>query len=565
MKNSKHRSSYYGKIFTSPLLMAIVVVFFAGCTNESQVIIGEPKVVAQPADLNPTTSEVLKSSLEEALENNGHLSSLNIRFVTIVQDLYAQNDFQPLWTNAGQWVSKADSLFQFINKARSYGLFPEDYYQAELTQLRQETLAEAADSTKKLDASLWAKTDLLLTSALINVTKDLKLGRLVSDSIVQKDTIFNKAFCEKQLAVFQDSLVVTFAAALEPKHEGYKELKEALANFLPQADLQKYTYVEKKDSLNLVESVQKRLSEQDTLLSNIQNPDSSALAASIKRYQKSKKLKSDGKITARLIDSLNQTDREKFIRIAITLDRYKQLSPLPAKYIWVNIPAYQMQVIDSGISVLTSRVVVGKPNTRTPLLTSAITDMITYPKWHIPNSIIVKEILPNLKKDRGYLAKKGYILADYKGNEIDPLTVNWSKYEKSIPYRVIQGSGDDNALGVLKFNFPNKYSVYLHDTNQRHLFSKGKRALSHGCVRVQAWEELAYYLLQQDTASTNAVPVDSLLTWLAVKEKHVVPLRNRLPLYIRYFTCEAENGELVMHEDIYGDDLMMRQKYFLTK
>jgi murein L,D-transpeptidase YcbB/YkuD len=84
-------------------------------------------------------------------------------------------------------------------------------------------------------------------------------------------------------------------------------------------------------------------------------------------------------------------------------------------------------------------------------------------------------------------------------------------------------------------------------------------------VRVQAWEELAYYLLEQDTASTNGVPVDSLLTWLAVKEKHIIPLRNRLPLYIRYFTCEAKNGELVMHEDIYGDDHMLRQKYFLTK
>ena len=241
------------------------------------------------------------------------------------------------------------------------------------------------------------------------------------------------------------------------------------------------------------------------------------------------------------------------------------MSVLPEKYIWVNVPGYQLVVKDSGSVIFSSKVVVGKPESQTPLLTSAITDMITYPKWHIPNSIIAKEILPALKKDVGYLAKKGYSLADFKGNEIDPATVDWSKYEKEIPYRVIQGSGDDNALGVIKFNFPNKFSVYLHDTNQRHLFSKNKRALSHGCVRVESWDTLATYLLEQDTIVANATPIDSLQTWLALKEKHVIALRNKVPLYIRYFTCEGEDGALVIHDDIYGEDNRLREKYFKEK
>jgi murein L,D-transpeptidase YcbB/YkuD len=118
----------------------------------------------------------------------------------------------------------------------------------------------------------------------------------------------------------------------------------------------------------------------------------------------------------------------------------------------------------------------------------------------------------------------------------------------------------------MKFNFPNKFSVYLHDTNQRSLFSKEKRALSHGCVRVQAWNELASYLLVRDSIhSANATPLDSLQGWLSAKEKRVIPLRKRMPLFIRYYTCDAAEGKLVFYEDIYGEDRKLQETYFATK
>jgi murein L,D-transpeptidase YcbB/YkuD len=215
--------------------------------------------------------------------------------------------------------------------------------------------------------------------------------------------------------------------------------------------------------------------------------------------------------------------------------------------------------------MLTSKVVVGKPQTRTPQLTSAISDLITYPKWHIPQSIIKKEILPALKRDAGYLARKGFSLVDNKGNDIDPYAVQWANYDNYIPYTVVQGSGDDNALGVIKFNFPNKYSVYLHDTNQRYLFGKEKRALSHGCVRVESWQELATYILERDSSSKNAVPVDSMQTWLALKEKHVIPVRKRLPLFIRYFSVAAEAGKLNFYDDVYEEDQELIKLFFKPK
>lgn len=558
------RVSISGNLFKLFLCFALPGFFLFGCSEEPKHI-GEKQVVAEPAQINPTASEIIQSSLKDAIANKGQLANHYLRFPDHIRYLYKQKNFEPIWTNTGKWTDKADSLYHLINESLELGLFPEDYHADKLKVLREKTLADTSNKENNLDAALWAETDLLFTSAFVNIVKDLKVGRLVEDSALLKDSVITSKFFDQQLDTFHSSNTNRFLTSLEPVHEGYALLKQTLEDFLATADLRKYTYIDSDDSANLYKVVHVRLSEEDTSVNTAVELDSVSMAREVKKYQKTHGLKADGKLTAGLINRLNNTDREKFIRIGVNLDRYKQMPALPAKYIWVNIPSYQLQVKEDAITVISSKIVVGKPNTQTPLLTSTITDMITYPKWHIPNSIIVKEILPALKKDVAYLAKKGYILSDYKGNEIDPATVDWSKYEKSIPYRVIQGSGDDNALGVIKFNFPNKHSVYLHDTNQRHLFSQKKRALSHGCVRVESWDTLAYYLLDQDTTNVKAVPIDSLQTWLALKEKRVVPLRNKVPLYIRYFTCEAEDGDLVFHEDIYGEDSRLREKHFKGK
>ena len=189
--------------------------------------------------------------------------------------------------------------------------------------------------------------------------------------------------------------------------------------------------------------------------------------------------------------------------------------------------------------------------------------MITYPKWTIPESIIKKEILPGLKNDPGYTIRKGYSIVDEEGNEIDPYTIKWAKYKEGIPYKVVQGSGDDNALGVLKFNFPNKFSVYLHDTNARYLFSKSERALSHGCVRVQEWQKLSRFLVRNDTLT---FPSDTLTAWINRQEKHVVSGFRKLPLFIRYFTIETDkDGRLRFYDDVYGQDDELIRKFFATK
>ena len=202
------------------------------------------------------------------------------------------------------------------------------------------------------------------------------------------------------------------------------------------------------------------------------------------------------------------------------------------------------------------------------MLNSAISVLITYPQWYPPPSIVGKEILPAVKKNPGYLAKKGFSILDSKGNEVDPYTVDWSKYSKGMPYRVVQGSGDANSLGIMKFHFDNKYSVYLHDTNQRYLFGNAMRSLSHGCVRVQEWQQLAFYLLRNDSVmnkGSNYTRIDSVRSWLTKKQKRNISVKNKFPLFIRNITCEGRNGTILFYDDIYGEDKMLREKYFATK
>jgi L,D-transpeptidase YcbB len=268
---------------------------------------------------------------------------------------------------------------------------------------------------------------------------------------------------------------------------------------------------------------------------------------------------------------MNTNDRQRFNIIALTLDKYKLLPEvMPSKYIWVNLPAYYLKLYDNDTIALESRVIVGKPATPTPIITSDITDIVLYPTWTVPTSIISKDMLPGLKRNSNYLARRGLYLLNGKGKKIDAGAINWDKYTKGIPFRIQQGSGDGNALGVVKFNFNNPFAVYLHDTNQRYLFKNGVRCLSHGCVRVQEWRKLANYIVRNDSLNlkqgdTLLCNTDSITNWMAEKRNRRIDVVNKLPLFIRYMGCELVNGSIKFYDDIYYEDRDLKQKYFANK
>jgi len=561
-----------GRLFHQPkkaFWLFLTVCFIAGCNNTEQKPPPEVVVVKIPEKIDEKVKELLQTTIKYVVENKGKLNdSVDLRQDGILDTIYTSGSYQPIWSSDEKWNPLADSLYAFIAASRYYGLFPADYYMSSLTNIRN---GMASDSLHKKNAALWARADVLMTDAYFSMARDLKLGRMQRDSISLRvdsmvtDTFFIQNFRQ---ALAQKNIRGSLEQ-LEPKLKGYTDLKAAIPAFLDSADLKKITYVyyPNKDSARLMQQVEERLAELGFVTAA---GDSSTLRDNIRKYQKQHNIPVTGKIGEKTAGSLNVSGWQQFKRIAVNLDRYKLMADtLPHQYIWVNLAGFYMQLWNDDTLALESKVVVGKPLTRTPLLTSKITDMVTYPQWTIPESIIAKEVLPGLKKDTNYLRKKGYSLINDKGDEVYTSSVKWARYTKGIPYKVVQGSGDDNALGILKFNFSNKYSVYMHDTNQRYYFERSFRALSHGCVRVQQWNKLAHFIISNDSlnaaVNANTFKSDTLKAWLTRKEKHVIPVRTRLPVYIRYFGCAAINGKVKFFEDIYNEDRMLCERYFANK
>jgi murein L,D-transpeptidase YcbB/YkuD len=250
-----------------------------------------------------------------------------------------------------------------------------------------------------------------------------------------------------------------------------------------------------------------------------------------------------------------QTDsvwQQRLETLKINLERLRISTMYPRRYMRVNLPSFMLQVIEDDSVVLRSAVIVGKPESQTPLLQGSITSFIIYPYWHVPKKIALTEYLPLIQKDSSYLRKHNFDVLDKLGNVLQANSINWASLnENNFPYILRQRDGSENALGILKFMFQNPYNVYLHDTNAKKLFSKKMRALSHGCVRVQKATDLAMYLVKDDSIY---VTPDDLVQYLSIKQKYKVQVRNPIPLFIEYQTCDIVDGKLRLYEDIYGID-----------
>lgn len=548
-------------------LLSICMIFLLACDNTPAVKPPEKDIVEIPEKFEVRVSDNLRKALGFIVSNKGRLNdTVVLAHDSLIFGLYEKEQFQPLWISQENWSPLGDSLYAFIERSKEYGLFPSDYHFRALSGIRTKM---ANDTVARRDAALWSRADLMLTDAFFLASRHLKLGRIGRDSLtLRQDTTFsNELYMDLFHRVRQTGDVTAVLHELEPKHAGYDSLKAGLKFFLDSIQVfRRYTFINypNKDSVALRNALQRRLFEDDIVASPTEPIDTAVWRQALMNYQTAKGLKPTGKINENTANSLNNTDWEKFKRIAITLDRYKLLpDTLPLTYIWVNIPSYYLQVMNMDTLVMESRIIVGQPRTRTPLLTSNVSNFIIYPQWTVPYSIIFKEMLPKIQKNVDYLRKENLMVVDKNDSIIDPYTIDWSKLSKNhFPYLLKQRQGDDNSLGVLKFNFANKYSVYLHDTNVRWMFSRANRALSHGCVRVKEFLKLADFLVRDDTLKYRP---DTLRSWIARQEKHIVSGFHRVPIYIRYFTCEGKNGKLRIYDDIYAEDRYLRDRYFADK
>ena len=238
-------------------------------------------------------------------------------------------------------------------------------------------------------------------------------------------------------------------------------------------------------------------------------------------------------------------------KMAINMERLRWVNSSDQTYIDINIPSYTLQFHQPD-TTYQFKVVVGKPETPTPALQSAIGYFTTAPEWRVPQKIFIKETLPKALKNIAYLENSHYAIYDDKGNYILPTRANLLAVKRNPgKYHARQSSGCDNSLGLIVFRFPNIYDVYLHDTPEQKLFKKAERAFSHGCIRVEQAENLADLLLKNDGADNRIASVHKAI---AAYRTMTFTLRKPVPISITYITCEVQNGKLVTYKDIYNLD-----------
>jgi len=247
-----------------------------------------------------------------------------------------------------------------------------------------------------------------------------------------------------------------------------------------------------------------------------------------------------------------QTPTGHLDSIRMNLARWRWMPrELGERYVFVNVPAYQMQVIEGEKPVLAMRVIVGDPKHQTPLFNDEMTTVVFSPNWNVPESIIRNEMLPKLVDDPGYLQRQNIQVVGTSGQVIDEAAVDW--YDESALARLHfrQEPGPTNALGLVKFQFPNQFDVYMHDTPQDALFNKERRALSHGCIRLEDPVALAQYVLRDNPEWT----AEKITAAMNAGQEHAVPLKQHLPVHIGYFTAWVNpDGSLTYTDDPYNLD-----------
>jgi murein L,D-transpeptidase YcbB/YkuD len=361
-----------------------------------------------------------------------------------------------------------------------------------------------------------------------------------------------------------DRLIDSLAAGhmdlslIEPLHPQYALLKERLRKYVAMDTLVRWEVLslgerkklEPGDSASVIPDIRQRLmilgdlvSGMDTIVLHSMRYDSTLLEA-VMRFQERHNLLADGVIGNSVIRALNVTPAQRVRTMLVNMERLRWV---PESYapdlILVNIPEYRMHVYEGGKEAWSMNVVVGNTATRTVIFSDTLSTIVFSPTWNVPTSIVRGEILPALKKDPNYLAKKG--MERIGGTDANPV--------------IRQKPGAGNALGKVKFLFPNSYSIYFHDTPSKGAFARESRAFSHGCIRLSEPKRLAEYLLRNDTTWTTA-KIDAAMnkkseTWVKLKEKR--------PVTIGYFTAwVGTDGRTYFCDDVYGHDAKLANELF---
>ncbi|MCL2914835.1 L,D-transpeptidase family protein [Shewanella corallii] len=276
-----------------------------------------------------------------------------------------------------------------------------------------------------------------------------------------------------------------------------------------------------------------------------------ALELAVKKFQQRHGLEMDGVVGPRTLHWLNMSPADRATLLARNfVERTRYLAAIGDRYLLVNIPAYEMKLVDKGLLRLHSRVIVGSRYRQTPVMDSQISNLVLNPSWRVPRRLAYRDLRPKIRQDGSYIDTKGFEVYDFQGNRQQLSAEEWQqKAEGGFPYRLVQRPGEDNALGRYKFHFANDYSVYLHDTPDKHLFEQADRALSSGCIRVERVDALANWVaanlvMDKQTWVSKVNDPNYETQWFALNEV--------LPIHLVYWTAWMQGPDNAQfRSDIY--------------
>jgi len=496
-------------------------------------------------------TQITSGRLQQYITDGEKLLSLTIHFPDAVKQFYSYQNFQAMWLNAGQ-QSLRNELFDLLRSAGRFGLNESDYLFEKLFAVSNTLNDSLAAEIRLTDVVLHFVQDLLYGNSspqfgysglkylpacsdipllLSTYLKAGKLSRLLHDVEIRS----REYIAIKNQIIRYDTIIY---------HEHFREVTISSAA-ISGSNLPLMT---KLYQLGILDSVNKKISD-------------TALTGKIKEAQKLFGLPPDGILRATLLSRLNvpMQIRLEELKKALNTTRWLNCIVNNEPTIVVNIPSATLLVYEQGKIILESKIIVGKKSTPTPTLTSKATEVILYPYWMVPYSIAIKELLPIIKRNPSYLDANGYQVINANGKIVNPRSINWQALgSRYFPYRIRQSTGCDNALGLIKLNFYNPYSVYLHDTPGKSLFNASSRYFSHGCMRVEKAMELAHLLL-----AGNTIAVDTLEEKGCLRNQApiTVPATRPMNVIVLYNTAWLNSaGNISFAEDVYKKNAFLQPK-----
>ena len=504
-----------------------------------------------------TIEEVLESKVVlEEVQNAVSVNGLELYSQVELPQFYANRDFEPAWT---QSKNKKD-LIESLEAAFDEGLSPDDYH--------LKTIKSFTDKAKKkkLTTEEKADLDLLMTDALILYASHLLEGKLEQSDLRKSwDVARNEGPSNPDsllTATLYNKRIKGVLEEFKPNHYMYKLMKFHLKKLRTEAAQSGWPEVTEGETLKPGDTASRIVEVREFLkavgdLNDYTVEDEevfdTVVEVAVKKFQLRHKLTDDGVIGKGTLAQMRVPIEDRIDMIKLNLERTRWVFHDPDDdFLLVNIAGFQVKRITDKKEVFDSRVIVGKYHKESPVFKGVMKYIVMNPTWTLPYSISTHETLPKLKKDPGYLAAKHMEVMDRNGTILDASTIDWSQYSRgNFPFIIRQKAGPWNALGEVKFMFPNKYAVYLHDTPSRGLFNQQDRAFSHGCIRTEDKWGLMMSLMD-DPGVWN---MDKINEILKSGKTTTINLPKPINIYLIYLTAAVEQSNNMMFmKDVYKRD-----------